>query len=493
MTFAFPQTPIFTGFNEPRRVQAEVDDLLVEGEVPKELAGSLYRNGPDPRFPPLLGDDVNWNGDGMVTMWRFENGHVDFRCRYVRTEKFELERAARRALFGAYRNPFTDDPSVHGRDRTTANTHVYMHADKLLAVKEDGLPYRMDPDSLETLGRHDYGGAIRSLTTTAHPKIDPVTGDLFAVGYEATGPASLDISLQRVAADGSLASEQFLTVAHVPFIHDWGVSAEHLVIPVMPTTTSIEILKANKGFRWVHDPSRETLFGVLKRGAPIESIRWFRGPPSGGGGHFLNAYTEGDKVILDGFHSRNAQFPYVSNSDGTPFDRDASTPHFARWTFDLGSNTDEFGLEILFPDDFMEMPVVDPRYSTRRHTAGFSVVLDRSKPSIVQGTLGLGWNTLVKIDVEERTSERWYVGDATTCQEPVFVPRSDTAAEADGWLLSVLTRDTGAGVTSELVILDTADIAAGPVATVRMPYRLHGQIHGSWVSAEELEKARSAR
>ncbi|MEO6339680.1 MAG: carotenoid oxygenase family protein [Caulobacteraceae bacterium] len=492
MGFAFPTSPVFTGFNEPRRIQAEVDDLLIDGEVPRELAGALYRNGPDPRFPPLLGDDVNWNGDGMVTMWRFQDGHIDFRCRYVRTEKFELERAARRALFGAYRNPFTDDPAVRGRDRTTANTSVYMHAGALLAVKEDGLPYRIDPVTLETLRRHDYGGAIRSLTTTAHPKVDPVSGDLFALGYEATGPASLDISLQHVAADGSLASEQFLQLPHVAFIHDWGVTAEHLIIPAMPTTTSTAILEARQSFRWVHDPSRETKFGILKRGAPVESIRWFRGPPSGGGGHFLNAYTEGDKVILDGFHSRNAQFPYVPNMDGTPFDRDASSPHLARWTFDLASNTDEFHVEELFPDDFMEMPVVDPRYAMRRHTAGFTVVLDRSKPSIVQGTLGLGWNTLVKVDVERRTSERWYVGDNTTCQEPVFVPRSAGAAEADGWLLSVLTRDTGAGVTSELAILDTADLAAGPVAIVRMPFRLHGQVHGSWVSAAELERAGSA-
>ncbi len=493
MGFAFPPTPVFTGFNEPRRIQAEVDDLLIEGEVPRELAGSLYRNGPDPRFPPLLGDDVNWNGDGMVTMWRFDGGHVDFKCRYVRTEKFELEKQARRALFGAYRNPFTDDPSVQGRDRTTANTHVYMHGGKLLAVKEDGLPYRIDPDTLETIGRHDYGGAIRSLTTASHPKIDPVTGDLFAVGYEATGPASLDISLQRIAPDGSLASEQFFQLEHVPFIHDWGVSSEHLVVPAMPTTTSIAILKSGEGFRWVHDTSRETKFGVLRRGDPVEAMRWFRGPPSGGGCHFLNAFTEGDKVILDGFHSRNAQFPYVANLDGSPFDREASTPHFARWTFDLASNSDEFQLDVLFPDEFMEMPVVDPRYVAQRHSAGFAVVLDRSRAPIVQGTLGLGWNTLVKLDIEVRTSERWYVGDNTTCQEPVFVPRSADAAEADGWLLSVLTRDSGSGVVSELVILDTAKLSAGPVATIRMPFRLHGQIHGSWVSAQELENARSAQ
>ena len=419
----FPETPAFTGFNEPRRIQAVVDDLVVSGEVPQALSGTLYRNGPDPRYSPLLGDDINWNGDGLVTMWRFDDGHVDFRCRYVETEKFGLERKARKALFGAYRNPLTDDASVQGLTFTTANTSVYMHAGKLLAVKEDGLPYRLDPDTLETLGRYDYAGAIRSQTTTAHPKIDPINGELLAIGYEASGVVSLDVSIHRVAPDGTLANEQFLQLPRVAFIHDWAVTAEHLVLPVMPTTTSLEVLEAGKGFRWVHDPSRETMFGILRRGAPVESIRWFRGPGSGGGGHFLNAYTDGSKVIVDGFHSDRAQFPYVANTDGSPFDPRASTPHLSRWTFDLAAEGEHFALETLFPDDFMEMPVVDSRYATRRHTAGFAVVLDRSKPSIVQGTLGLGWNTLVKVDVERRSSERWYVGDNTTCQEPVFVPR----------------------------------------------------------------------
>lgn len=485
----FPSSPVFTGFNEPRRIQAEVDDLLLSGSIPPGLEGALFRNGPDPRLPPLHGDDVNWNGDGMVTMWRFSGGHVDFRSRYVRTEKYCLERAARRALFGAYRNPFTDDPSVAGKDRTTANTSIYCHAGKLFAVKEDGLPYRVHPHSLETLGRHTYGGMIRSQTTTAHPKIDPVTGELFAIGYEACGPATTDVSVQHVAADGTLVSEQFFQLPHVAFIHDWGVTAEHLIIPAMPTTTSIAVLEANEGFRWVYDPSRETMFGIVRRGAPIETIRWFTGPPCGGGGHFLNAYTEGNRVILDGFHSRNTQFPYVANTDGTPFDRDLSSPHLARWTFDLDDPTNCFQVEELFPADFMEMPVVDPRYSTRRHRAGFAVMLDQTKPPNVQGTLGLGWNTLGRVDVEDRTIERWYVGERTTCQEPVFVPRSPTAPEADGWLLSVLTRDTGAGVETELVILDTARIAEGPVTTIHMPFRLHAQTHGTWLSAAELASA----
>jgi carotenoid cleavage dioxygenase len=96
--------------------------------------GTFYRVGADPAWPPLA--------DGMVAMFRFGNGFCDFRSRYVRTPRFVAERAARRSLFGAYRNPFSDDLSVAGLSRGLANTNVYWHGGRLLASKEDSpLPF----------------------------------------------------------------------------------------------------------------------------------------------------------------------------------------------------------------------------------------------------------------------------------------------------------------------------------------------------------------
>jgi carotenoid cleavage dioxygenase-like enzyme len=135
----FPDTPTFTGLNKPCRIEGQINDLEYEGELPSGLRGTFYRCGPDPRFAPLLGDDININGDGMVTLFRFGDGCVDFRSRYVRTEKYLLESAAHRSLFGRYRNPYTSDPQVAGRDATTSNTNVFFHAGGLFALKEDGL------------------------------------------------------------------------------------------------------------------------------------------------------------------------------------------------------------------------------------------------------------------------------------------------------------------------------------------------------------------
>jgi len=141
VTKPFPKTTAFSGYNAPSRVEADIFDLEIDGELPAELKGVWYRMTPDPQFPPRLGDDFYISGDGMISAFRFEGGHVDYRSRFVRTERFLAERAARRALYGAYRNRFTDETSVAGLDRTVANTSPIWHAGRLFASKEDGLPY----------------------------------------------------------------------------------------------------------------------------------------------------------------------------------------------------------------------------------------------------------------------------------------------------------------------------------------------------------------
>ena len=142
----FPDTPSFTGFFAPSGVEAEVRNLpVVAGVIPADLDGSFYRVAPDPQYPPLAGNDIWFNGDGMVTRFRFKDGEVSLQQRWARTDKFRLEREAGHALFGAYRNPRTDDGSVKGQVRGTANTNVVVHAGKLLALKEDSPPVWMDP------------------------------------------------------------------------------------------------------------------------------------------------------------------------------------------------------------------------------------------------------------------------------------------------------------------------------------------------------------
>ena len=243
MTRPFPQSPTFKTIDEPFRFEGELFDLEVDGEIPAALDGWFYRIGPDQQFPPLRGDSNPFNGDGIVTSFRFENGHVDMRHRYVRTDRFRAERAARRGLFGDYRNPFTDDPSVAGIQRTVSNTNVVAHNGLLLALKEDGPPYALDPLSLETRQLWDWNGQMGATTFTAHPKIDPATGNLVGYAYAAKGEASLDCAFFEFDSKGRKLHEIWFKSPQPSMIHDCGLTENYLVLALIPQLMDLERIR----------------------------------------------------------------------------------------------------------------------------------------------------------------------------------------------------------------------------------------------------------
>jgi carotenoid cleavage dioxygenase-like enzyme len=142
---------------------------------------------PDPAYPPKFEDEIVLSGDGMVSKFAIRDGKVNFAIRYVETARYKAEKAAGRALFGKYRNPFTDDAEVQGIEGTVSNTTPVWHAGRLFMTKEDGLAYEIDPETLATIGRWDYHGALKSKTFTAHPRVDAETG---RCSSSATRPAA---------------------------------------------------------------------------------------------------------------------------------------------------------------------------------------------------------------------------------------------------------------------------------------------------------------
>ena len=220
----FPDTPSFTGFNKPSRIEADITDLQHEGEIPAELNGAFFRVQPDPQFPPMLGDSIAFDGDGMITRFHFHDGQCDFRQRWAKTDRWKAEKAAGRGLYGHYRNPLTDDPSVKGQIRSTANTNAWIYGGKLWAMKEDSPALIMDPVTMETEAFETFEGAMKSQTFTAHPKIDPATGNMVAIGYAASGLCSDDVAYMEVAPDGSLVREKWFKVPYYCMMHDFGIT-----------------------------------------------------------------------------------------------------------------------------------------------------------------------------------------------------------------------------------------------------------------------------
>lgn len=275
----YPNTPVFQTFNSPCRLEGDIYDLEVDGIIPPEINGTFFRIQPDHRFPPMFEEDIHFSGDGSITVIRIQNGHADFKQRYAKTDRFLAETAARKSLFGKYRNPYTDSESVKGVIRTVANTNITLWRGMLLATKEDGPPYAMDPVTLETIGRYDFEGQVRTPTFTAHPKFDPDTGEMICFGYEAGGngnDSSPDIVVYTIDADGKKTEEAWYRSPFTGMIHDCGISKNYIVLPLTPLKCSVDRLKKG-GNHWAWDPHESQWYGIVpRRGGKSEDIVWLQ-------------------------------------------------------------------------------------------------------------------------------------------------------------------------------------------------------------------------
>jgi carotenoid cleavage dioxygenase-like enzyme len=481
----FPDLPIYAGFNMPTRAEVDIHDLEVEGELPTEINGAFYRVGPDPQYPPLLGEDIYFNGDGIVSMFRFENGRVDLKTRYVRTDKFNLERNAGRALFGAYRNPFFDDPSVKGEIRGTANTHVIFHSGQLFALKEDSPPVAMNPLTLETLGYWDFHGKLNSETFTAHPKIDPQTGEMIAFGYATKGIDTPDITYYVINTSGEIVHEVEFKAPYAAMIHDFAVTRDYVIFPIVPIMSSLERAKEGKPtFGW--DATKEIYLGVLPRKGDARDVRWFKGPNQFAS-HVMNAFNDGTKIHLDIPVAEGNMFPFFPDVHGAPFDPIKAASRLTRWTMNMESSTSTFSHSQL-TDMVGEFPRIDERYAMEHYRHGFLCVTDRSLPidkNLMGSITGMFINCLGHIDLATGKEKRYFCGTKSTLQEPTFIPKSDNAAEGEGYLVALVNRYDE--MRSDLVVLDAQHLDDGPIATVKLPLRLRQGLHGSWVPESQLK------
>jgi carotenoid cleavage dioxygenase-like enzyme len=420
-----------------------------------------------------------------VHMVRFENGHADLKTRYVRTAKFELERKARRALFGAYRNSFTDLPEVAGRDNNTANTSVMWHHGKLYAIKESGRPYELDPVTLATLGERDFNGQLKSRTFTAHPKYDPETGEAIAFGYNTQGVASDEIEVYTISPQGEFTRTETFVAPYCSMVHDFLVSRDHIAFVICPMVCDWDRVKKGEPY-WHWDSTRKTRVGIFPRREGVKAIRWYTCPVVAMQTHTFNAWEEpvngGTTLHLDHFVTGSgwlSQFPDLHNPDAKEL-----PPFGERWSFDLSSPEDRFSIKRLI-NHIGEMPVIDPRFAMKRATQFYFGTHNPAQgPMLERGPKGPPFTCLGHYDETRDRLDFYYAGPDSSPEEPHFVPRSPGAPEGDGWLLTMVGRR--AANRTDLVILDASNLGKGPVATIKFPCRLHEGFHGLWVGAQAL-------
>jgi len=476
------------GFAAPQRFEADVFDCEVVGTVPSDLRGALVRVGGDPFYPRRFERDSSANSDGYVSAFYFNDGIVRYRGRYVRTERLMANRRAKRELFGVYRNPFTDDPAVASLDRSVANTAPVAHHGKLFALKEDGLPYEVDALTLETIGRYDFGGDYKSETFTAHPKIDPFTGELICYGSQATGLLSDDLFVYIVDASGKVRKEIRIKVPYVSMVHDIAITENYILIPVWGYVSSMERLQAGE-VHWGWDDTAPAYVGVLPRNGEASDIRWFKGEPGHATVHTVNAWEEGDKIHMDAAIFMGPPFPDFPPIDGSPWDVNRAKAFFTRQTFDLASPAEGWTEKIMFDTPVADLARMDNRFRTRPYRYAYTQYFDPSRnldPRVGQGGNAKGTirNSYGRFDMETGEIQALFAGESHSLQECQFVPRTPDAPEGDGYLLGVA--HNLAEMRSELIIADAANLPAGELARVILPFRSSAQIHCEWLTPEEF-------
>lgn len=470
MTQPFFNHPYLSGHHEPVRFEATAPDLIVDGDLPGDLAGVFYRNGPEPLYPTREGDYHWFDGDGMVYAMHFQDGRVSLRNRWVRTEKFELEKAAGRRLFGMFGNPMTSDPSVQGKHYNTGNTNIILHGGKLLALMEGSQPVAMDPFELTTLGVHDYDGTIAS-TFSAHPKIDYATGELVNIGANIngwTGEAALQYTI--TTAEGVVRHAVTIPIPHFALIHTFFLTENWVVIPVVPLDTDIQRgMRGGPMTAW--NTGRPTKLAILPREGTADDVRWFEFDPRHMF-HECNAWEENGQIIADvAAANGTALFP---DQDGNWLTHADTKMSLRRWTIDIaGASMKEETLN----DRDIQFPRPDDRMMARktRHAYGNMNLYS------VDGRVD-GMDAVLHYDTASGKEDFYHFGPGSAAGELVVAPRVGATHEADGYAMTLVHRANSP--TSELAIFAATDIAAGPIATVRIPFRVPSGFHCNYYSAD---------
>lgn len=417
-------------------VSEEITDdcLTVLGSIPPALNGRFLRNGPNPKN----GWSDHWFlGNGMIHGIELENGKANwYRNRYVRT-------------------PFYDDPDANPiealmqPDKSAANTHVIHHAGKILALEEGHLPWQISPQ-LDTVAAWDFNGKL-STAMTAHPKVCAQTGELLFFAYGVFPPF---LTYHRVSPAGELVQTEQITVPGGTMMHDFNITRNHVIWMDLPAVWDIS--KAADGglpIKW--DESYGARLGVMPRNGGDADVTWYEIDPCYVF-HPLNAYEEGDTIVIDVCRKENV----MASSVETP-------ALLTRWVIDRAAGTVS---ETQIDDRSTEFPrVCDSRIGIR-HRYGYAAGLAGSVPY---------GERYIKYDLDDFSAHVAELGDGREGSEAVFVKDPGSANEDDGWLLAFVYDKSSE--CSELLILDASTMSSEPVARVLLPVRVPMGFHGSWV------------
>ena len=443
------QHPFLTGIHTPVTEELTLTDLKVTGEVPARLAGRYVRIGPNPFKPDPRGH--HWFvGDGMVHGIRLKDGKAEwYRNRYIRSQVLEAQGGPKAA------------PGPRRSARDGVNTNVVQIGGKITAIVEAGSSPAVLDDNLETVAYTDFGGTLTA-PFTAHPHEDPLTGEKHAITYDAMTPER--VWYVRLSPEGTVTRQIEIPVQHGPSIHECTITANYVLIFDLPVTFSMKSLIAGQGFPYRWNPEHKARVGLLPKDGNAEDVIWCDVDPCYVF-HVANSYEDAEgRVIVDSavYETMFSEGPEGPNGKALGFERwtiDPKARKVARQTIDAAAQ---------------EFPRPDERFFGQPYRYAWAIGIPADGDAAF-----LGAQPLYRHDLQTGARQTCDFGPNRVPGEFVFVPRSDDAPEGEGWLMGYVI-DTAAQ-TTDLVILDAANITAPPVASVHIPHRVPPGFHGNWM------------
>jgi carotenoid cleavage dioxygenase-like enzyme len=448
--------------------------LHVEGSIPAFLSGTSYFNGPG-RF--ARGEVVykHWlDGDGLCCAVEFDAGTARLTSRFTRSEKFVREDAAGRPIFRTFGTAFAGDALKRGVGlESPVNVSAYPFADRLLAFGEQGLPWELDPRTLETRGLYTFDRQLNEVTPfSAHPKIDHRTGEFFnfGVSFSATSPV---INLFRFGGDGRLVYRKRLRLPYPASTHDFAISERFIVVYVSPLVLRMEALLQQgatvmDALSWQPELGSQLLIASRETGDEVARID--------AGGHYclhmVNAFERDGRLVVDVVDYDKPLYPEYQVIPNLFSDTFRGRP--MRMTIDLEHQRVVERLEIGYANS-PDFPAHDPELTGLPYDHFWMLGISRS------GEAGRKFfDQIVRIDWPTRSFEVFqapplhYFGG-----EPLFVP--DRGREGAGAVICQLF--DAEHNRSSFVVFDAFRLAAGPLATLHAPSPVPLLFHSSYAAS----------
>jgi carotenoid cleavage dioxygenase-like enzyme len=463
------RSPYLAGPYEPIGTERHDIDLEIIGELPTDLAGTYLRNGSNPFLEPK--GRYHWfDGDGMIHAVELGGGAATYTNRYVRTKGLAAEREAGEPLWTGIEEPI-DLANPGGPYKDTANTDLVWQGGQLLALWWlGGEAYRVRLPDLETCGVETFGGKLP--TMSAHPKVDPRTGEMMVFDYQPFPPY---LTYGVISSDGRLVHHEPIDLPGPRLQHDIAITPNWSVLMDMSMMFDPEQLaRGRTKIRFYDD--KPTRFGLIPRFGTNAEVRWFEADPCFMY-HTVNAWEEGeDRVVLVGCRITDP-VAREGETEIPAIGKLRLEPTLHRWTFDLTTGTTK---EEQLDDTVGEFPRMNNQRTGQptRHA-----YVQRFLPSPT-----LQFDAVIKYDTDRGTHQTHRWPEGWFGNETAFAPRTGARDEDDGYLVTFVT--SAATGETELHVVDAQRMTDEPVARVRIPQRVPAGYHCWWVSAEEQARQR---